>query len=327
VTAHAAREQSRPAERQVEPLTGPNRPGPAPSQTPPQRVVAILTVHDRREMTLACLRSYFTQEAPGVELRAVVVDDGSSDGTGNAVAAAFPAAEVISASGDLFWARGMATAEASAMRSDPDYLLWLNDDVWLYPDALRRLLRVAEAFPRRPVLLAGSVCDPDTGVTTYGGHRRRDSHPLRYALVTPPHAPTTVDTVNGNVLLVPRETYRLLGHIDGGFAHSYADMDYGLRLRQVGGENVLIPGHVGTCAANNHVSVNLDPSLPLSVRWRYFRSPKGTPLRSQVRFLRRHGGPCWPVFLLPPYARLLAGRWYPGVSRAAPSRGPARSSP
>ena len=71
-------------------------------------------------------------------------------------------AEVISASGDLFWARGMATAEASAMRSDPDYLLWLNDDVRLYPDALRRLLRAAEVFPRHPVLLAGSVCDPLT---------------------------------------------------------------------------------------------------------------------------------------------------------------------
>ena len=104
-------------------------------------------------------------------------------------------------------------------------------------------------------------------------------------------------------------------------------MDYGLRLRQAGGENVLIPGHVGTCAANNAASVNLDPSVPLSVRWRYFRSPKGTPLRSQVRFLRRHGGPCWPIFLLPPYVRLLAGRWYPGVNRPAPSRGTARSSP
>jgi len=298
----------------------------ARERSEPRRVVAILTAHNRREMTLACLRSYFSQEAPGIGLWAVVVDDGSSDGTGDAVATAFPAAEVISASGDLFWARGMATAEASAVRSDPDYLLWLNDDVCLYPDALQRLLHAA-AHPSRPVLFAGAVCDPGTGVTTYGGRRRRDWHPLRYALVTPTDVPTSVDTVHGNVLLVPRETYRLLGHIDGGFAHSYADMDYGLRLRQAGGENVLIPGHVGTCAANNHASVNLDPSLSLSVRWRYFRSPKGIPLRSQVRFLRRHGGACGPIFLLPPYVRLLAGRWYPGVSRPAPSRGPARSAP
>jgi GT2 family glycosyltransferase len=325
--ASAARERFQSADRQIGSLTGPRSPGTAPSQTRPRRVVAILTAHDRREMTLACLRSYFAQAGPGTELRAVVVDDGSSDGTGDAVAAAFPAAEVISASGDLFWARGMATAEAWAVRSDPDYLLWLNDDVGLYPDALRRLLHVAETCPGRPVLLAGSVCDPETGVTTYGGQRHRDWHPLRYALVIPPDVPTTVDTVNGNVLLVPRETYRLLGHIDGGFAHSYADMDYGLRLRQAGGESVLIPAHVGTCAANETARANLDPSLPLPVRWRYFHSPKGTPLRSQVRYLHRHGGPCWPIFLLPPYVRLLAGRWYPGVSRAGPARGGARSAP
>ena len=325
--ANAARERYQRADRQIESLTGPHSPGTAPSQTPLRRVVAILVARNRRGMTVACLRSYFSQEAPGIELRAVVVDDGSSDGTGDAVAAAFPAAEVLPALGDLFWARGMATAEACAVRSDPDYLLWLNDDVGLYPDALRRLLHVAETYVWRPVLLAGSVCDPKTGVTTYGGQRHRDWHPLRYALVTPPDVPTAVDTVNGNILLVPRETYRLLGHIDGGFAHSYADMDYGLRLRQAGGENVLIPGHVGTCATNETARVNLDPSIRLSVRWRYFRSPKGTPLRSQVRYLRRHGGPCWPIFLLPPYVRLLAGRWYPGVNRASPARGTARSLP
>ena len=83
--ANAAQERSRPAERQIEPLTGPHSPGPAaPSQTPPRRVVAILAAHNRREMTLVCLRSYFTQEAPGVDLRAAVVDDGSCDGTGDA---------------------------------------------------------------------------------------------------------------------------------------------------------------------------------------------------------------------------------------------------
>ena len=62
--ANAAQERSRPAERQIEPLTGPHSPGTAPSDTRPRRVVAILAAHNRREMTLECLRSYFTQEAP-----------------------------------------------------------------------------------------------------------------------------------------------------------------------------------------------------------------------------------------------------------------------
>jgi GT2 family glycosyltransferase len=287
---------------------------------PLRRVVAILTAHNRREVTLACLRSYFSQDVSRAELRAVVVDDGSSDGTAEAVSAAFPAAEVIRASGDLFWARGMATAETLAVQSAPDYLLWLNDDVCLYRNALQRLLTVAETHHRCPVLLAGAVCDPESGVTTYGGLRRRDWHPLRYALVAPLDVPTTVDTVHGNVLLVPREIYRLVGGIDGNFAHSYADNDYGLRLRQAGGENVLIAGHVGTCAPNDIVSASLDPSLPFSARCRFLHSRKGRPLRSQVRYLRRHGGPCWPFFVALPYVRLLAGRAFPGRTSGALSR-------
>jgi glycosyltransferase involved in cell wall biosynthesis len=292
-----------------------------------RRVVAILTAYNRRDLTLACLRSYFSQDVPGAELHAVVVDDGSSDGTAEAVSEEFPAAEVVTGSGDLFWARGMATAEAVAVQNAPDFLLWLNDDVSLYPDALPRLLAIA-AIPREcPILVAGAVCDPATGMTTYGGVRRRDWHPLRYSLVAPLDIPVTVDTVHGNVLLVPRQTYLLLGGIDGEFAHSYADNDYGLRLRQAGGRNVLIAGHVGTCAPNDIIAASLDPSLPLSARWRFLNSRKGRPLGSQVRFLRRHGGPVWPIFLLPPYARLLAGRPFPSYGRASVSRSAVGSQP
>jgi GT2 family glycosyltransferase len=290
----------------------------------PRRVVAILTARNRRELTVACLHSYSSQDLSDTELRAVVVDDCSSDGTADAVSAAFPTAEVIRGSGDLFWARGMATAEARAMQSAPDYLLWLNDDVCLHGDALRRLISVAETRGPCPCLVAGAVCDPESGVTTYGGLQRRDWHPLRYSLVEPLDLPTAVDTVHGNVLLVPRETYRLVGGIDGGFAHSYADMDYGLRLRGAGGENLLAPGHVGTCAPNDIMTANLDPSLAFSARWRFLHSRKGRPMRSQVRYLHRHAGPCWPVFLLPPYVRLLAGRPYPDYDHDAVGRRPAR---
>lgn len=300
---------------------------PEAGQAQIRRVNAILTAHDRRDLTLACLRSFFAQNVPRTELRAVVVDDGSSDGTADAVSKAFPAAEVITGTGDLFWARGMATAEAAAMRSNPDYLLWLNDDVSLYPDTLQRLLAVAEIPRERPALFVGAVCDPETGATTYGGLRRRDWHPLRYSLVAPVDVPTNVDTVHGNVLLVPRDTYQLVEGIDGGFAHSYADNDYGLRLRRAGGENVVIAGHVGTCAPNHIMSANLDPSLPFSARWRFLHSRKGRPLGSQVRFLRRHAGLFWPLFVLPPYIRLLAGRPFPYDPPGTLSRCPEGSRP
>ena len=81
MTTSAARALSLHADHQIAPTAGPDELGTGPGQAPMRRVVAILTAHDRREMTLACLHSYFSQEVPGIELRAVLLDDGSSDGT------------------------------------------------------------------------------------------------------------------------------------------------------------------------------------------------------------------------------------------------------
>ena len=62
--ANAAQERSRPAERQIEPLTGPHSPGTAPSDTRPRRVVAILAAHNRREMTLDLLAQLLHPGSP-----------------------------------------------------------------------------------------------------------------------------------------------------------------------------------------------------------------------------------------------------------------------
>ena len=278
----------------------------APSPAAAQRlIVAIVTSHNRRPKTIAALESFFAQTGAGFQLRGVLVDDRSTDGTAATVAGAFPAVDVLDGTGSLFWARGMAAAEQKAVICDPDYLLWLNDDVTLFPGALDRLVAVAEQSRPGPVVVAGAVQDPVTSATTYGGVVRRDWHPMRYALAEPQDAVIEVDTVHGNVLLVPRETYRLLGGIDGVFEHAYADFDYGLRLRDVGGRCLLAPGHAGACEQNMAAHPTILDTGRWQDRWRFALSPKGRPIRSQVRYLKRHGGPAWPVFAASPYLRTL----------------------
>jgi GT2 family glycosyltransferase len=272
-------------------------------------VCAILTSHNRRELTLRCLGDLFGQECPDTEITAVLVDDGSTDGTPDAVAGRFPQVSVVRADGTLWWATGMAVAEAEARRAArPDFLLWLNDDVKLAPDALTTLLDCHARTEGTPRLIAGAVCDPVTGRTTYGGVARVDWHPLRYRLVEPRSEPVRVDTVNGNVLLVPSSTYELLGSIDGVFVQSYADLDYGLRLGRLGGVAWLAPGHVGTCPRNESRHREDRAGLPWRARWSWLLGPKGMPPRSHLRYLRRHGGPAWPVIAALPYAQFVVRR-------------------
>jgi glycosyltransferase involved in cell wall biosynthesis len=265
-------------------------------------VIAILTSHNRRSQTVACLRSFFGQQIDGVALHAVLVDDGSSDGTADAVAAEFVGSTVLRGDGTLYWARGMAMAEAEALRAKPDYVLWLNDDVVLSPSAVGTLIDVATAMPG-PLVVSGTLVDPVSGVDSYGAMRRVDWHPLRYALMHPNGSIQDADTCNGNVVLVPAETLRVVGGIDGGFEHGYADFDYGLRVRKAGGRVVLSATSVGTCSENTSFAARAQAAETLRERLRVLGDVKGRPWRSEVRYLRRHAGLWWPAVFAIPYLK------------------------
>ncbi|WP_433450413.1 glycosyltransferase family 2 protein [Streptomyces sp. CA-142005] len=268
-------------------------------------VVTLMTCHNRRETTTGCLRSLRGQNGPGVALRVVLTDDGSTDGTARAAQEVWPGIHVVRGDGSLFWARGMAVAEAAAPAYD--FFLWLNDDVVLDDGALSQLLTTYRALAevQEEVIVVGAVRDPSSGTVTYSGVRRNSRlHPMRFDPVVPGDTPVPADTMHGNVVLVPRSVVARVGPIDGGFGHGMADFDYGLRARALGVRIWVAPGTVGTCA-RNPAPAHADSSLPFRARWKLIRSPKGLPPGSWRRFTRRHAGPMWPVFWLLPYARLL----------------------
>ncbi len=99
------------------------------------RLVALIASHNRRDRTLACLTALFDQDVSAVDVEAVLVDDGSTDGTAHAARALSDKVSVLRGDGSLYWARSMALAEEQASRGRPEYLLWLNDDVVLEPVA------------------------------------------------------------------------------------------------------------------------------------------------------------------------------------------------
>jgi GT2 family glycosyltransferase len=104
------------------------------------RIAVLLTCHNRVERTLACLASLVAQSWKTGEIKVVLVDAGSVDGTVEQVRRHHPAVAIVEQSPDLYWNGGMRVALAHAHEFDPDYYLWLNDDVELDPDAVQRLL-------------------------------------------------------------------------------------------------------------------------------------------------------------------------------------------
>ncbi|MHB1510721.1 MAG: glycosyltransferase [Acidimicrobiales bacterium] len=278
----------------------------------PATIGALLTCHNRREYTLACLESLRAAAIPGIRVDVHLVDDASSDGTAEAVAAADPDVEITVGSGELFWGGGMRLAFTRAVPARPDYLLWLNDDVVLDRDALERLLATYAVLcaGRQPLsVVAGSSRDPQTGATTYGGVRRTSRlRRMAFAQVPPTDTPQSCDTMNGNVVLIPRSVYSVVGNLDERFTHAMGDFDYGLRARSAGCQVFIAAGHVATCSVNTLADTYRDATLSRRERLRRVASPKGLPLAEWAALCRRHGGPLWPALALSPYARMLARR-------------------
>lgn len=275
------------------------------------RVCALLTTFNRRETTLACLRALEAGAGEaGIAPAAIVVDDGSSDGTAAAVRAAFAWAEVVDGAGELFWCRGMHRAFATALGIGFDHYLWLNDDTVLAVDAVRRLLDChadLAATRSAPVLVVGATVDAQTGLPTYGGERIPARwRPLRIAMVAPAAQAQACDSMTGNIVLIPAAAAARAGNLDPTFEHAMGDTDYALRARRAGVEIWLAPGVLGACSQNGVAGSYRDATLPLRARWRQMLSRKGLPWRSWLLFSRRHGGVLWPLWFAWPYLKVTA---------------------
>lgn len=235
------------------------------------------------------------------EFDLTIFDDGSADGTSDKIRSQFPTTEIYQGDGSAYWAKGMATAEQIVLSrptvQDDDYLVWLNDDVQLDADAVDRLIKWVEAKPES--VLVGAVRDSHTGELTYSGLQGSGPHPLSFARVPPSASEViSVDTFNGNLVVVPVRIARDLGGIDGDFSHAFADIDYGLRARTAGIPVWLAPGTFGTCSLN---AVPLRGSLHGD--WKRFTGPKGGGnLPSIVRLLRRVAPTTWPFYVASTYA-------------------------
>lgn len=276
----------------------------SPPSSPP-RLAVILTVFNRVDLTLRCLEALHAQQAlDRVDMRVVLVDDGSTDGTAEQVGARFPDVQVVHGDGERYWNGGMRLAWSTALAEPTDLTLWLNDDTVLDPHALGALLdtlhEVAPGGPLdAPVIVAGATRDPDSGEVNYSGVRKGRLRALRFEVIEPAGVPVRADTMNGNAVLVTREVVRRIGTLARAYRHSMGDYDYGLRAGLAGIEVWVAPVVVGECGSNP----GFVPSGEGMADWRRLRHTKHLPTDEWQTFARRWGGVAWPLYWASPYVR------------------------
>jgi GT2 family glycosyltransferase len=210
------------------------------------RVTAVVLGWNGRDDTLACLRSLRRATYPALSV--VVVDNASTDGGPEAVAAEFPELRLVRLDENRGFAGGVNVGVAAALEDGADAVLLLNNDATAEPGFLEPLVealaddvgaacaQILDAVTGR-IWYAGASYDPARG--HQGRHTGFGSPPL-----PPGTRPYETERACGGAMLIPRAALDAVGPLDESLFAYAEDVDWSLRARAAGLRIVVVPASV-----------------------------------------------------------------------------------
>lgn len=201
----------------------------------------IIPSHNGREHLPGCLESLLAQTCRDFE--ALVVDNGSSDGSAAWVRERFPGVRVLELEGN----QGFARAVNQGLRlASGDYVALLNNDVELDPRWLERMVAALKGDPHlgaaackmldfssRGILDAAGDVLTRSGLASARGHGQPDRGQFdRPELVFGPCAGAAV---------YRRAVFDRVGRFDESFFAFYEDIDLDFRMQMQGFQTLYVP--------------------------------------------------------------------------------------
>ncbi len=200
----------------------------------------IVLTYNTRDLTLRCLSSFYT-EALAHGWQIIVVDNGSSDSTAEAIAEHFPGVQVLRSEKNLGYAAGNNLGLRRAMG---EVVILLNSDVLASFSVLQGLTETLKAQPQVGAISAGLLtaegrpqafaygCDPRPGYLLHRGLRALLG--LGFMHRWDVSQPIEAEWVSGACLCVRQEVLQQVGLLDERFFLYFEDNDWCLRMRQAG---------------------------------------------------------------------------------------------
>lgn len=202
------------------------------------RVAACVLNYNGLEITLETLESLQKLEYPSYEL--VVIDNGSTDGSHQAIAERFPDLRQLRVHTNRGISWGLNHGIQDSLERGFDYVLLMNNDIEVDPRMLDEMVTAAEADPA--IGCVGPKCyyyDEPERIWSAGGRLRWRESVTRergdgevdrgqYDVDGP------VDYINGCAMLIRRRALEETGYWDPVYYLGVEDADFCTRLKQRG---------------------------------------------------------------------------------------------
>ena len=195
----------------------------------------VIPVHNRKHFTCKCLLSLRKQTFKNFKV--IVVDDGSTDGTGKMIEEEFPDVILLEGDGNLWWTGATNLGVEYALKQHAEYIITLNDDTELTPDFIERMMGSAKENPQ--ALMGAYTLDIDSKRPAYGGSRMdwRGKGVQLLDIFSPEQRRGLhwVTHFPGRGLWIPSVVFRKMGLFDAvNFPQAVADYDFTLRASRSG---------------------------------------------------------------------------------------------
>lgn len=256
------------------------------------RIAVLLACFNRKALTLNCLKNLYKAYAPYTEviqLSVYITDDGSTDGTKDAISDIYPEIHILDGTGSLYWAGGMRYSWSEALKHDYDAYLLLNDDTIVSCNIFEELKNCHEYSLTKyncKGIYIGSTHDADNKFS-YGGAVTKSNLFNTYRFLIPNGDIKICDLGNANIMLVTREVVNKIGILSEAYRHFLADYDYTLTARRNNIPVLITANYCGTCTRDKPDPYFSFIKLSYIERKKFLFHPTGLAFPDQVKYMKK----------------------------------------
>lgn len=265
-----------------------------------KNIAFVIPVHNRLEYNQECLHILAGQEVTAFfkenNVSIIVIDDGSTDGTGDWIREYYPEVIVLEGDGNLWYSGSINLGIKYALSElQCEYIqIWENDIIPAngYFDHMQDVLDNCDestlissklVYKNQPEIIhsMGGIFNSRTGEKGLIARNQKDGPEHQKAL--------EIDWFSGQQVLIHKSVFERVGYFDEvNFPQYHADIDFSLRARNKGCKIMMYPS-LKLLNDTEATGINYipDPTLRQFIQ-SLFSLRSNTNIRRNIKFWRKH---------------------------------------